>query len=350
MSPNTRIKPFLSFARRMARSRLTGASYPFLVQLNVTNRCNYRCAYCYGHYFERSKDEMDLPQILSVIDALAQRGTYRVNFVGGEPLLREDLAEIIRHAKSRGLVTAMTTNGSLVPKRLDVVRELDSVCFSLDGSAEPNDLGRGKGSFQRVQEGLKACHSVNVPVQLSAVLTRHTLDQVDFLAALAAEHHCQVGFTPLISQDREDKTTSHSLFPDSAALAQALDHICHLKRQGAPILFSERAYSYCRDWPAPGQDVLPAGKPGFTPIPCKAGAFFCLVDYNANLYPCPQLVGRFKAKNVLQDGLDASLAHAAAHGCQACSMPCSNEFSLFFGLSPSVLWEQLHSRWRSLWA
>lgn len=332
------------FGARLAWSRLTGAAYPFLVQLNVTNRCNFRCAYCYGSYFSRDKDELSLAGIKAVITALARAGTIRLNLVGGEPLLREDLGAIIDHAAAHGIMTAMTTNGSLVPARMDVVSRLGSVCFSLDGREEHNDLGRAPGSHRKVMLGLEACAKAGVPVQLSAVLTRHTLGDVDYLVDLAKAHQALVGFTPLISQTREQRTTSHALHPDLQALRHSLDHLCDLKTRGAPILFSRKTYAYCRDWPAPGQDVLPQGLPGFSPIPCRAGTAFCLIDANADLYPCPQLLGRLTVKNVLRDGLPAALAQARAHGCQACSIPCSTEFSLFFGMSPSVILDQIATR------
>lgn len=335
----------VTFGINLAWSKLTGRSKPFLVQFNVTNRCNYHCGYCYGHYFEREKSDMPLADIKLVMNALAGKGAFRINLVGGEPLVRADIGDIIDHAKHLGIVTAMTTNGALVPSRMDVVKKLDSVCFSLDGRPQSNDLGRGKGSHDKVIAGLEACRTVGVQVQLSAVITRHTVNDLDYLIDVARHYSCSVGFTPLISQEREERSTEHDLHPEHEELVGALARIVELKRSGAPILFSERAYAYCRDWPAQGVDVLPGGMEGLDPIPCLAGTYFCLVDANMDLYPCPQLVGRFKAKNVLTNGLSACLEHAAAHNCMACAIPCSNDFSLLFGLSPAVIKDQLTKLW-----
>ncbi len=54
------------FAFRVLWGRMTGKNYPFLVQFNVTNRCNYKCKYCYGTYYKRSHDELDLVQVKSL--------------------------------------------------------------------------------------------------------------------------------------------------------------------------------------------------------------------------------------------------------------------------------------------
>lgn len=344
-----RTLPFwTSFGANFIWSKLTGRGQPFLVQLNVTNRCNYHCAYCYGRYFERERKDMFLADVKGVLSALAAKGAFRINLVGGEPLMHPDIGDIIDHANDLGMSTAMTTNGALAPTRMDVLVKLGTVCFSLDGLAKNNDLGRAPGSHDKAIRGLETCKAAGVAVQLSAVLTKHTTNDVDYMVEIAKRYECCVGFTPLISQEREGRRTEHRLHPSREDLTQALSRIIELKRAGAPILFSERAYAHCRDWPCPDTDVLPGGLGGVASIPCLAGAYFCLVDANMDLYPCPQLIGRFKAKNILTDGLDACLEHAARHSCKACSIPCSNDFSLFFGLSPAVVLDQLGRLWRGL--
>ena len=331
------------FGFRLLWGRVTGRNYPFLIQLNVTNRCNYRCAYCYGTYFDRASDEMSLEQIRTVIDRMADRGLFRLNLVGGEPLLREDLGAIIAHARSRGVLCAMTTNGKLVPRRIADLVGLSTVCFSLDGREENNDRNRVKGSHKAVMEGMAACRERGLPVQLSAVLTGRTVSDVDYLVDVASENNCLVGFSTLISQDREDHSTLHSLHPDRESLKGALDRIARLKREGAPILFSERVYTYARDWPL-ATDIVMGRQPPFESIACLAGRYFGLVDYNGDVYPCPQLMGIVKPGNIFRDGFDKAFIRASNHGCSACPVPCSNDFSLFFGLTPATVFDKASSR------
>lgn len=289
---------------------------------------------------------MTLSQIMEVIDHLARQGLFRLNLVGGEPLLREDLHEIIAHARKHNILCAMTTNGRLVPKRIDDLKELETVCFSLDGTQENNDRNRVKGSHKAVMEGLAACREHGLPVQLSAVLTRHTVHDVDYLINLARKQRCRVGFTILISQDREDHNTGHDLYPDHKALRQALDRIIQLKNSGAPILFSSVVYEYARDWPA-GNEIIRGNRPEFKTIPCLAGRYFGLIDYNGDVYPCPQLMGMTKPGNVLRDGIENAFCKAADHGCVACSIPCSNEFSRFFNLNPGTVCDIVLSRMKN---
>ncbi|MBI4595313.1 MAG: radical SAM protein [Candidatus Tectomicrobia bacterium] len=335
----------LLFGLRLGWGRLTGKTYPFLIQFSVTNRCNSRCRYCYATYYNRSSDDLPLEQVKLIIDGLVSRGLFRLNLVGGEPLVRSDIGSIIEHVHRRKVHCAMTTNGILVPEKLDLLRELNMVSFSLDGSPEGNDLNRCAGAFDKAMAGMEVCKSAGIPFQISAVLTRYTVEDVDFLTKLAERYGCQVGFTTLISQARENHSGERSFFPDNKEVVRALKRIIELKRSGKPILFSTEAYNYALHWPDYTQDIMmgkvPGKSYGFSPPTCFAGKYFSIIDYNGDVYPCPQLVGLVKPKNLFFDGFDETFRHASQHDCQACSMPCSNEFSLFFGLRPAILWEHL---------
>lgn len=332
----------IRFGLRLAWGHLTGKRYPFLVQFSITNRCNYRCNYCYASYYSRPADDMPLEKVKVIIDDLARAGLFRLNLVGGEPLLRDDIGEIIHHARNRGVHCAMTTNGSLAPRKIDLLRQINMVCFSIDGAREGNDFNRGSGSFDKAVAGMDACKAAGIPMQISAVITNHTVRDVDSLVELAERYGCRVGFNIAIGQAREGRDGGHNLYADNDDIKQAFMRILEMKRMGKPILFSAEAYRYALRWPDYSQNVLMGRNPGFRPIPCLAGRYFCIVDYNGDLYPCPQLVGIMKPKNILRDGFAEAFQHADQHDCRACSMSCSNDFSLFFALHPSVLWEHFH--------
>jgi MoaA/NifB/PqqE/SkfB family radical SAM enzyme len=211
------------------------------------------------------------------------------------------------------------------------------VCFSIDGKRENNDCNRGAGTFDKAIAGLELCRSAGIPVQLSAVLTRQTVHDIDFMVGLAEEYSCLVGFATLINQRRSSKKDRHELYPSNDEVRRALLHISKLKKHGKPILFSARSYEYASSWTDYSRDIFLGETPEFSTIRCYAGECFCLIDYNGDVYPCPQLVGIWKPGNVTRDGLQAALEKAANHNCKACCVPCSNDFSLFFGLNIGVL-------------
>ncbi|MCK9298854.1 MAG: radical SAM protein, partial [Methanoculleus sp.] len=123
---------------------------------NITNRCNLLCSHCYiraGPGQER-ENELTTKEGLHLIDDLAAMRVPLLLFSGGEPLIREDFWELAGHAKERGLVTALSTNGTLITPA--VARRLrdtgvEYAGVSLDGAtAETHDGMRNvPGSFQR---------------------------------------------------------------------------------------------------------------------------------------------------------------------------------------------------------
>jgi len=288
---------------------------------------------------------MRLEQVKEVVDDLKKAGLYRINLVGGEPLLREDMGDIIRYVRGRGVQCAMTTNGSLVPKKIEILEGLNQVCVSIDGKPANNDHNRGEGAFDRAMAGMDACRDAGIPVQLSAVLTQQTIGDIDFLVNLAERYQCRVGFSILISRRPGVPAEIKGLYPSETEIRSALSRIKALKAEGRPVLFSAESYRYALNWPDHSREVIMGDPPdGFSPVRCFAGRFFCLVDYNGDIYPCPQLLGIFKAGNIFQEGFTSAFQKAGNHGCRACSIPCSTEFNMFFGLKFRVLLDRFLNR------
>ncbi|WP_332449213.1 radical SAM protein, partial [Methanoculleus sp.] len=121
---------------------------PALISWNVTLRCPLKCAHCYADAgVDEAEGVLSTAEAFSVIDQLASTGKPIVILSGGEPLMREDIFEIARYGRERGLVMAMGTSGYLLDgetaKRL-AAAGVRSVAVSLD-SADPDthDAFRG---------------------------------------------------------------------------------------------------------------------------------------------------------------------------------------------------------------
>jgi MoaA/NifB/PqqE/SkfB family radical SAM enzyme len=92
--------------------KATGHFPPINAYLAVTHRCQCRCPHCYSSVQDLSiHRELSTMEILSVLDQLKAMGTLQVAFTGGEPLLRQDIFELIAHAHGIGLLTRINTNG-----------------------------------------------------------------------------------------------------------------------------------------------------------------------------------------------------------------------------------------------
>ncbi len=124
---------------------------PFLVALNLTRRCNLKCAHCYldaGTLTRGDPDELTTPEAFRLLDEIAElsRETMVV-LTGGEPLLRPDIMEIASHAARLDLMVVMGTNGVLLNnKRVAALQRsgVSAVGISVD-SLEPkyHDSFRG---------------------------------------------------------------------------------------------------------------------------------------------------------------------------------------------------------------
>jgi radical SAM protein with 4Fe4S-binding SPASM domain len=135
-------------------------------------------------------DELTTDEAIALIDDLADLGIPLLLFSGGEPLVRDDFWTLARHAKKRGLVTALSTNGTLITP--EVARDLTNAGVeyagvSLDGaSPETHDRLRGMpGSFDAAVRGLKNCIAASLKCGVRVTVTRDNYAEVPALIDLA---------------------------------------------------------------------------------------------------------------------------------------------------------------------
>lgn len=130
--------------------------------IDITSKCNLRCRHCYNFnkYFSNHVDELSDNQMIKLIEWLANRNCTEINILGGEPLCRNNIIDVLRLAKNKSIFVTMTTNGTLISeKQYEVIFKeslLDNLIISLDGpTAEINDYIRGDGVFNKVMHSLK---------------------------------------------------------------------------------------------------------------------------------------------------------------------------------------------------
>jgi radical SAM protein with 4Fe4S-binding SPASM domain len=152
------------------------AEAPPVVVWNACRHCNMTCPHCYAAAGGApSRFDLTTERARAVIDELAEAGVKIVIWSGGEPLLREDLPELVRHARARGLQCQLSTNGTLlVPAVVEDLKALgvSYVGVSVDGPREWNDAYRGlPGGFDRAVEGLRLCRAAGLPTGVRMTVT-----------------------------------------------------------------------------------------------------------------------------------------------------------------------------------
>ena len=130
---------------------------PYLATLTVTDNCCLKCVMC-NEWHTHHTDEFTTEEWKKTITQLKGIGIREINLTGGEPLMRKDIFEIIRHARSLGISVGMTSNGFLMDEKK--VTELlasgvTTISVSMDATGEKFDEIRGvKGGYDRL---LRAC-------------------------------------------------------------------------------------------------------------------------------------------------------------------------------------------------
>lgn len=97
----------------------------------VSAICNMDCKFCFANWRENRK-QLPLEKVKSIIDKLKEYGIEAINLTGGEPLLRNDIVDICKYCKEKGIMTIISTNGIELMNKKEVLQYIDSINLPLD--------------------------------------------------------------------------------------------------------------------------------------------------------------------------------------------------------------------------
>ncbi len=166
---------YKAFSQRLHQTALRDR-IPLVGSMATTYRCNLDCRHCYLEGC-RQTDEIGCEAWLGIIDQVAAAGCLWLIMTGGEPLLYPEFERIYRHARSRGLLIGVFTNGTLVgPSIIDLWRELPPyvVEVSLYGySAETYAEVTGRADARdAVFEAVESLAGHAIPTRLNSMVLR----------------------------------------------------------------------------------------------------------------------------------------------------------------------------------
>ncbi|MSP55540.1 MAG: radical SAM protein [Myxococcales bacterium] len=147
----------------VSRLATRGWAPPDWLTVNLTLRCNLSCVMCTTCY---DSPELTLDELYGLIDQASAWGVRVFNPLGGEPFVRKDLEDILRHAVERRMFVTITTNGTLItPARAERIAQLPPeqlhMNVSIDGLGATHDRVRGRGNFQRMIDGYRAIRAAD---------------------------------------------------------------------------------------------------------------------------------------------------------------------------------------------
>lgn len=178
------------------------------LRLSVTGECNLRCVYCRPPDCEPpsiTTPELTVEEMVSVVGVAGNLGMRHVRLTGGEPLLRDDLLDLVRRISVMPAITdlSLTTNGQLLAdSAADLVAAgLHRVNVSMDSlDPERYRLMTGGGDLGRVWAGLDMARRAGLqPLKINAVLLRgHNDGEIDDFVQLARDETLHVRFIELL--------------------------------------------------------------------------------------------------------------------------------------------------------
>jgi radical SAM protein with 4Fe4S-binding SPASM domain len=147
---------------------------PLYVHWLATYACNFHCKHCEAQPGERPVQELTTEEIVRAVCDMGDMGVKTFVVTGGEPLLRDDIFEVISSAHHRGIRNInMATNGFLVHtfERQLAKAHLTRVYISIDGTEPSNDRFRGvQGAFQKALEALDIFEQLGVTERIANTL------------------------------------------------------------------------------------------------------------------------------------------------------------------------------------
>jgi MoaA/NifB/PqqE/SkfB family radical SAM enzyme len=251
---------------------------PYMAELDVTYRCNCRCKMCQRWQDSRTEG-LSLAEYQRLAGVFRGLGVYQVSIAGGEPLLREDIFAIIEGFANQGMSVNLCTNGTLLEKYADPLRQsgVSCVTVSLDGAvADSHEKIRGiRGDYQKIENGVRylAAHPfqsrpmVRVRMTVSNLNVEELHGYFDKWAPVVDHvliqpvHHCRDAF--YTGNDRE-------IFQlDTEKLIHQMDgHALAREIYVRPLLKSLQE------------------KGAFPQNHCYAGVLMVRIDPWGNVYPC----------------------------------------------------------------
>jgi cyclic pyranopterin phosphate synthase len=140
---------------------------------------------------EPGDNEMSTDDVVRFLEVVEEYDVRKVKFTGGEPMLRQDLEEIIRRTPD-SMETSLTTNGTFLPGRAEALKEAGLARVNVSQDAlDPEAFAEitKSGAYDKVMEGVQAAVDAGLtPVKLNMVVFEHTAGYVEEMVDHVAEN------------------------------------------------------------------------------------------------------------------------------------------------------------------
>ncbi len=313
----------ISLFANILKSRFSSHTPLALTHL-ITSLCNCKCKTCdlwkqSGQY----KNDLSKEEIFAMLEEAKKAGIISYTVWGGEPLLHQDLREILQFAKKLGFVISLITNGYLLKEQCnDITPFIDYLIVSLDSNDELHNEMRGLDDIrERAIEGIKLSIS-KTKVIINSVISNLNLDKIEDLLKLSKELNVSITFEPMEIHEgynNEFRATEEEL-------KEAFAKIVEFKKAGYSV---GNSIEYLKNYSKQKKYV------------CHAPKLYINVNANGDIISCFGAFLHKKWGNVKEDKFkeifnnqDFHLFCKKSEKCNKCDVSCVIESSLAYSLNP----------------
>jgi MoaA/NifB/PqqE/SkfB family radical SAM enzyme len=265
-----------------ARSLVSGK--PYHAQWLITRKCNYKCLGC-SVWKEQDTKELSTEEIKRGMDILKEIGVVELVLSGGEPLLREDIGEILDYATKR-FVTTVYDNGSMAIKKIDLLRNVDFVALSIDSLNEKKHdyIKNVPGSWKNAMEAAETLQKEGITVSVSLTISQMNLYEIADITSYFTNRGISVWYC-LYSYDMTEKPDQlfrigipidEFIITDKEAMVKLCDTLMVMKKNNTRILITDKLLKTLKSLYAEGKRTWN----------CKALQSFIVVDHLGRVAGC----------------------------------------------------------------
>ena len=317
-----KLKDKIFSTKSVFQARIYGKRVPLIISWAVTTRCNLRCGYCSA--WNAKEEELGTDQILAVIEELSGMGTRKIQLTGGEPLLRDDIGQILNFCKDKGISTSINSNGLLVEKKKELLKNLDLLCLSFDGQKSVHNYIRGEGSYDSVIQAAKIAKDDNIKLRFVTVLGSHNLNEIDFILQKAEEFGAMVLFQPA-TENILRCNEPNPFVAGKEGYKKTMTELLVKKNKNRYIANSIAGLKHLYNWPEK------------TKIICHKSSIACRIESNGDVYICPRMKEKVRSDNCIEKGFREAFFNLPLVSCDSCWCAANVEINCLLAFRPNAM-------------
>jgi len=274
----------LKFMNGLSRLYLNKKS-PLKVNHHITYKCNLKCAFC--KRISENIPELNTTQIKDMMGEFKKIGCLYWMFNGGEPLLRNDIGELIQHAKKLNFYCTLISNGVLIPKRIDELKQVDKVLINILGPEKIEDKIKSRGHYKKVVKALNVLSDQNIPTEILTVIFNGNIRHINDLIDLAEKFGAGIRFQ-LISVHEQDKSgLAKKYFPNNEEFSSLIDWLVVQKKHKKFITSSTEYFKIVKNALLNKHHEK-----------CWAAKAYCNITPQGDIVPCCAKLSSYKPKSL----------------------------------------------------